>query len=138
MKSKINGFIEGSDIDPKVWKRIVWIFLSILILIFVIVLSFEWSKGNCANFYDSIEEEYQGKVIDKYLNPQDHMHATIKLDNGKSYVVNPFDTTSYFETIEIGDQVLKHKQSLKYFVIKEKDTLMFEIREPDCNEYLSN
>lgn len=95
---------------------------------------FEQSKGNCSKYYEYINQNYRGKVVAKYLNREDHMNATIKLEDEKTYVINPFDTTAYFNSIEIGDEVIKKSNSLRYYVVKSSDTLMFEIREPDCKK----
>lgn len=99
-------------------------------------LFFEHSKGNCSAYYDYINQNYSGKVVAKYLNRKDHMNETIRLDNNDVHRINPFDETAYFDSIVVGDLVIKNKGSLKYYVVKTYDTLVFETKEVDCNKYL--
>lgn len=128
--------INESDIDPKVWKRIKWVFLSLLLAVLLGVLFFEQSKGNCSEYYDYINQSYRGRVVEKYLDSNNHMRATIKLDDERIHVINPFDETAYFDSIEIGDRVLKNNGSLKYVIHKKNDTLVFETRVEDCMKFL--
>jgi hypothetical protein len=136
MKDPFTDLIKQSDIDLKVWNWIKWIFISILIVVLISYLLFEYSKGNCSYYYDSIKENYNGKVVGKYLNKNDHMNETIKLENGEVYIINPFDKTAFYDSIHIGDLVIKERGSLKYIVVKKDDTLIFENLEQDCNKYL--
>jgi hypothetical protein len=137
VKDPFTELIKDSDIDLKVWNRIKWTFISVLLLVLSIYLLNETSKGNCSAFYDSINEEYRGKVVAKYWDRNNHMNETIELESER-ITINPFDKTAYFDSIEIGDIVMKERGSLNYFVIKEHDTLVFENREVDCEKYLTH
>lgn len=137
MKDPFTELIKESDIDLKVWRWIKWTFISILLLVLSIYLLNETSKGNCSPFYDSINEEYNGKVVAKYWDKNNHMYETIELESER-VTINPFDRTAYFDSIEIGDIVVKNKGSLKYFIVKENDTLVFENTETDCEKYLTH
>jgi lipopolysaccharide export LptBFGC system permease protein LptF len=136
MKDPFTDLIKQSDVDLKVWNWIKWIFISVLIVVLISYLLFEYSKGNCSYYYDSIKENYKGKVVAKYFNKNDHMNKTIRLENGDIYTINFFDKTAFYDSIEIGNTVIKNKGSLKYYVVKNYDTLMFENMEADCNKYL--
>ncbi len=131
-----NDFIENSDIDPKVYRRIVGIFWIILLSVFVGVLLFECSKGECSKFYDSVDESYRGKVSRKYLNPNDHRNPTLEFEDGTVHSVNYFDTTGYFDFIEVGDSVIKTKGNLTYWVKRNTTLWRFEIEESDCGKYM--
>lgn len=136
MKDHFTELIKQSDIDLRVWIWIKWIFISILLLVLLYVLFNEYSKGNCSAFYNDINKQYEGIVVDKYLNERNHMNETIILDNGGKHTINSFDKTSFYDSISIGDMVIKNKGSLKYFLIKQSDTLVFENKEPDCDKFL--
>ncbi|MDF3026004.1 MAG: hypothetical protein K0S23_311 [Fluviicola sp.] len=137
MKDPFTELIKESDIDLKMWNRIKWTFISILLLVLSIYLINETSKGNCSPYYDSINEEYTGKVVAKYWDENNHMNETVELEN-KRITINPFDKSAYFDSIEIGDVVVKNRGSLTYFIVRENDTLAFENTEADCKKYLTH
>ena len=138
MRSKwsIDELIEESDINPKVWLRIKLIFFIILLSVLLSVIIVNCSRGNCSGYYDAIDEEFSGRIVRKFLRKHNHGFKSIELDNGRKPYLMPFDELGIYEAIKVGDSIVKPRGKLTCYLIRSGDTLTFEIKEPDCAQYL--
>lgn len=135
-KSSIDELIEESDIDPKVWFRIKLVFFTVLFSVLFAVIATECSRGNCARYYSAIDKQFSGQIVRKFRRKHNHNLESIELDNGRKPYLMPFDELGIYEVIKVGDSIVKPKGKLLCYLIRSGDTLTFEIKEPDCVEYL--
>lgn len=102
-------------------KTIFISFFSILLLLFS-------SCFNCRDYYTSFkEQELAVKIIKKYRDAENHSMQTIEYfdSKGKLIVDQVRTTPGLFESVEIGDSLIKEKGSLAYLVKKKDTTLVF-------------
>lgn len=128
--------IEESDIDPKVWFRIKLVFFIVLLSVLFAVIATECSRGNCARYYSAIDKQFSGQIVRKFLDSKNRSYRSVILDNGRKCYLMPFDELGIYEAIKVGDSIVKPKGKLLCYLIRLGDTLTFEIKEPDCVEYL--
>jgi|GEM_PF-4849082 len=73
------------------------------------------------------EYEYNGVVVEKFIDKQQHDYRTVilEVDGKREILLLDFETTGIFEFIKVGDTLIKQKKSLDLRLIRtEMDTIM--------------
>jgi len=97
------------------------------------------SNANCTALQDLLKAQYNGTIINKYIDSSQHSYHTLEIKNFDSHqtqkLILEFDTSGLFFQAEINDTILKKLGSdtvflfntspKKYFVVNFncKDTL---------------
>ncbi len=71
---------------------------------------------------NEIDISFDGKVNEKFLDPEERHQPRIVLDDGIKYRIPNFIA---YDSIKIGDRMVKHSGSLKYQIITNVDTYSF-------------
>lgn len=111
------------EIDLNSWSKAKSIFIGVVILIFLI---FSLTKKN--NIYHrmytkKLNKHFQGFVIDKFLDVNNHSIPTIVLESNKKVSIEG----EFFKKISIGDSISKKKgEHLVILYKSNNDTLIFD------------
>lgn len=105
------------------FKYLVIIF-CIAPIVFFFIRSFFTSSHLCELSSKFKKSEYNGVVIDKYLDQKNHRTKTITIKVNESNIdlILPRDTSSFFDFIVLGDSLFKEEQQ-NFIGVYRKDSL---------------
>jgi hypothetical protein len=82
-----------------------------------------WAKTKVINY------DFHGTVIKKYVKPNSHGTVAVLLDNNEEIDLTFYDI---FDTIQTNDYIIKQRGSLKHWLIRNNDTILFY---PTCKSW---
>jgi hypothetical protein len=104
----------------------------IVVILFLIIV---WSRhsNDCESWIKENETDlaYNGVITSKFLDANEKNQPWVVLDDGRKYRLQNQDI---FNQIRKGDFLFKNKGSLKRYLIKEKDTIVFYSQCGDGND----
>lgn len=112
--------------------KFAYIFLLIFFVIMIIFIMYEnffqpsyWCKLS----KEFKESSYRGVVVKKFIDKENHSAKMILIKhNDKIIDMNlDSDTTSYFEYVNVGDSIIKAKESVNLEVIKRNQIKDFSL-----------
>jgi len=113
-------------------KSIIYVLIIFLGLIFLIVRlknpDNKLAKDRILNY------EYQGTIVKKYRNKNNHNSLTIELSTGKNV---PTFTPNLFNIVQLGDSLSKDKNTF-YMEVYRKDSLFFKFNHLDAENFMHN
>lgn len=86
----------------------------LIVLIILLLLSFFQKPVEEVIYKDELDVEYQGFVINKYIDSSDHSICKLVLKSGK--IINVWDNC--YQKVEIGDSVVKDKGNFDFVIYK--------------------
>lgn len=86
----------------------------LIVLIILLLLSFFQKPVEEVIYKDELDVEYQGFVINKYIDCSDHSICKLVLKSGK--IINVWDNC--YQKVEIGDSVVKDKGNFDFVIYK--------------------
>ncbi len=84
-------------------------------------------------YYDMYNNSFKGNVTKKYIQ-DNHDISTLILDNKKQVNIWAYDEIHLYDSILVGDYIFKKKNDLKCYLIRDKDTILYEIIQPECSK----
>lgn len=105
--------------DRRIYLAIGLFFLMLVAIIIVFIEDKVASSNYCREMKKFKAMELEVSVKNKFLDTENHNVPTVLFHNGKSLRLNR-DTSRLFDYIEIGDTVLKLKESLEIKVVRSK------------------
>lgn len=95
----------------KNYKNILSVVIFIIIS-FLFVFSYFQKTVEKVNYEDELSDEYNGFVVNKYVDSSDHSICKLVLKSGK--IINVWDNC--YQKVEIGDSVVKNKGSFDFLI----------------------
>ncbi len=135
-KNKIYTLFGDSPEEKKI-KRIINLITLVMIGLFI-----SWGifssviRGECAHLYsDFLLKEFEGVIIKKYMDAENHNYQTIRISNQEEYTIDAMFSVQLYEKVTPGDYIIKHKNELTCTVISERDTAVYKLDIPDCERF---
>lgn len=91
--------------------------LVILCLFFIAIYLFipSLKQGECNKYHEFLKIEFKGILVKKNIDRKEHSYPIISIKNfRKDSIINvnlSLDTTDFFDVINVGDTLLKTKNS---------------------------
>lgn len=96
-----------------------------LIIVALIIINFKFFNKTDDRFRKwAWNLSYKGKILNKYIDKNNHNNKTILLDDGNKLILNYASiNTNIYDSLVMGDFILKGKESLEGYVIRDLDTI---------------
>lgn len=89
-----------------------------IIISFLFVFSYFQKTVKEVNYEDELNDEYNGFVVNKYVDSSDHSICKLVLKSGK--IINVWDNC--YQKVEIGDSVIKNKGNFDFLIYNSSGT----------------
>ena len=105
------------EISLNQWRSII----SLLIIVIAIAFYFFGENVYDRNIRLLMEENFQGEIIHKYIDYDNHAYSIIVLKNSEEIALS----SNLDRIVEIGDSISKTKNDSLYWVYKKSDTIIY-------------
>ena len=108
-------------------NKIKYIIVSVCIIPILFLFTYSlFQPPHLCNLYTEFKESnYQGIVVDKYIDKENHNTRTIIIKSNEEIftMILPRDTSSFYTTVILGDTVIK-KAGYEFIAIKNNLSVM--------------
>ncbi len=108
-------------------KKHLFIIAQVVFVILFFALWFLAPSGNCEAENSLKKEKFNGNVVKKYIDREQHLYPTLKLANYNRIVVVDYDKSGFYPFVQIGDSLIKEKGSLDIRLIRNELDTVFTI-----------
>jgi hypothetical protein len=112
--------------------------LRALLFFLILLFSCDVNRWRCQKYSDYVEHEVYGKLEKKYIDRKNHSRQTLILELLDSKIIEtetPLIVTELYDTIRIGDILIKQKNTPTTIVKRGNIQIVLKVEKSDwCKE----